>query len=200
MNRALQQSKVMRMKIGVIGSGESPKPKLAYKARRVGEEIARAGCILLTGSGLGVSYEAVKGAKEAGGFTVGFSPASGLREHEKTYGFPTELFDILVFTGFGLKGRNVLFVRTCDGVISISGRIGTLNELTIAFDEHKAIGILSGSGGVSDIFHDLAARTGKRGSRVVEDEDPRALVSKVMDTIKRRWNSRARSSRARAKD
>lgn len=116
--------KDMRINIGVVGSGESQEPSIAHKARRVGEEIARAGCILLTGSGPGVSYEAVKGAKEADGFTVGFSPASGLREHEGTYGFPTELFDILVFTGFGLKGRNVPFIRTCDGVISISGRSG----------------------------------------------------------------------------
>jgi len=73
----------MRIRVGVIGSAEGPKPRIAQNARRIGEEIAKADCILLTGSGPGVSYEAAKGTKEAGGFAVGFSPASGLREHRQ---------------------------------------------------------------------------------------------------------------------
>ena len=104
----------------------------------------------------------------------------------------------MVFTGFDLKGRNVPFIRTCDGVISISGRIGTLNELTIAFDERKTIGVLSGSGGISAVFRDIAASTRKTGPRVIENKDTRALVGQVVDTIKRPRSSCTRRIRVRA--
>jgi len=97
----------MRPKVGVIGSASRVEPRVAAKAREVGRAIAEHQAILLTGASTGLPYEAVKGAKEAGGFTVGFSPASRLQENDKRYGLPVDSFDLLVFTGFGFKGRNV---------------------------------------------------------------------------------------------
>jgi len=173
----------MRLKIGVIGSGSDVEQEIMKKSKKIGEEIARMGHILLTGSGPGLPYEAVKGAKEAGGFAIGISPASDLREHTERYKFPTEFFDVLIFTGFGPKGRNVPFIRTCDGVIVISGRIGTLNEFTIAYDEGKIIGVLKGTGGISGSIEDLVKKSGKKGGKIIYESDSKSLVRELIRSL-----------------
>ncbi len=57
---------------------------------------------------------------------------------------------MIIFTGFGYKGRNVINVRCADIVLILGGATGTLNEFTIAYDEGKIIGVLEGSGGIAD--------------------------------------------------
>ena len=174
----------MKPKIGVIGSAAGDiTEELKEKAREIGIEIARYGCILLTGATTGLSYEAVKGAKEYDGLVVGISPASNLREHVESYKLPTEHFDVIIFTGFGYKGRNVVTIRSSDGVIAISGRIGTLNELTIAYDEGKVIGVLKGSGGVCDSFEEIVKTTGKKGGVIISEEEPKTLVKKLIESL-----------------
>jgi len=174
----------MEKKIGVIGSGVKGGPsELVYKARSIGREIAACNDYLITGAGLGLPYEAVIGAKEMHGFTVGVSPAHNLKEHMEKYLFPAEHFDLLVYTGAGLKGRNVIMVRTCDAVVSISGRIGTLNELTIAYDEGKPIGLLRQTGGVSDEFEQLAERLGKMGGKIISDENPKSIIKRLTEIL-----------------
>ena len=174
----------MKAKIGVIGSAINLNSELQRKSREVGIEIAQSGGVLLTGSSPGVPYEAVKGAHETAGTVVGISPASDLREHLEKYKFPTEHFDILIFTGFGLKGRNVIFTRTCDAVVLISGRIGTLNEFTIAYDEGKTIGVLEGTGGVSGKIREIVDLSGKAGGRIVYGHEPRLLIEKVLQDLR----------------
>lgn len=175
----------MKYKIGVVGSAaDSITSDILAKAREMGREIAKNDCILVSGGGPGVPYEAIKSAKENNGFTIGFSPASDLPEHVARYKFPTEHFDVLIYTGFGLKGRNVLFVRSCDGIIAISGRVGTLNELTIAFDEGKIIGILKGVGGVCEIFEKAVKITGKKGGKIIYNYNPKSLVKHVIDNLR----------------
>jgi uncharacterized protein (TIGR00725 family) len=68
-----------------------------------------------------------------------------------------ESSDVVIYTGFGLKGRNVICVRSSDIVIIIAGSMGTLNEFTIAYDEGKIIGVLTGTGGIADWVADLVA-------------------------------------------
>ena len=63
---------------------------------------------------------------------------------------PPDAADLIIYTGFGLKGRNVVNVRSADIVIIFGGATGTLNEFTIAYDEGKVIGVLEGSGGCAD--------------------------------------------------
>lgn len=176
----------MRHKIGVIGSAEFEGVKVAAKAREVGKQIAINGCILLTGSSSGLSYEAARGAKESGGFTVGVSPASSLREHTGTYGLPTECFDLLVFTGFGFKGRNVVLVRSCDALVVVAGRMGTLNEFTIAYDEGRLIGVLSTSGGISGYLKTIVRKSAKKGPRIAYHADPAILVGQLVEALAER--------------
>jgi hypothetical protein len=175
----------MKFKIGVIGSAEGAEEKILEKARVIGREIAKYDCFLLSGGTTGVSYEAVKSAKKENGFTIGFSPAENLTEHIDYYKFPTEQFDVLITTGFGKKGRNVMFIRSCDGVIAVSGRIGTLNELTIAYDEKKIIGILTGSGGLSDSIKEIIDKSGKKGGKIIYESDPKLLVKMIVEDLKK---------------
>jgi len=174
----------MRRKIGVIGSAEFKDAKVAAKARQIGRQIAIRNFILLTGSSSGLSHEAVKGAKDSGGFTVGVSPASSLQEHVGAYGLPTEYFDLLIFTGFGFKGRNVVLVRSCDAVVVVAGRIGTLNEFTIAYDEGRPIGVLSASGGISGSLRAIVEKSAKRGPRIVHDADPALVVDRLTEAMR----------------
>lgn len=173
----------MKPKIGVIGSGVSSDESLFNKAREIGKHIAKNDCILLTGGCAGIPFEAAKSAKENGGLTIAFSPAHNIQEHKEKFKFPADS-DIFICTGFGLKGRNVPMIRSCDAVIAICGRIGTLNEITIAYDEKKVIGILEGTGGMSDKIKEIIASAGKEGGKIIYNSDTAKLVEAVLSEIK----------------
>src|SRR6266545_4624709 len=77
------------------------------------------------------------------------------RDHLARFGLPEDGADVIIYTGFGYKGRNVINVRTADIVLIVGGATGTLNEFTIAYDEGKIIGVLEGSGGVTDHIREI---------------------------------------------
>jgi uncharacterized protein (TIGR00725 family) len=167
----------MQKVVGVFGSSGAEMGKnAAAKARSLGKAIAGKGCILLTGACTGLPHEAARAAKENGGMVIGVSPAGDLQGHREQ-GYPDDCFDFIVFTGFGIKGRNVVLVRSCDAAVFMSGRTGTLNEFTIAYDEGKRIGVLAGSGGTTGMIDTIVKSAGKdTGASVVSREDPAELV------------------------
>lgn len=177
----------MKLKIGVMGSGEGESQEQKDLAKVIGEEIAFQECILITGGCGGLPHEAALTAAAEGAICLGFSPAMNLKEHVERYKFPVEPY-ILVFTGMEKKGRNIISIRSCDGVIFVGGRIGTLNEFTIAYDEAekgKVIGILEGSGGFSDELFRLAEKSGKPSkATIVRERNPVELVRNVVRTLK----------------
>lgn len=172
----------MSLKVGVMGgaSGDMAAAHLAA-AEVLGGAIARSGCVLVTGACPGLPLAAARGAKAAGGTVVGISPGLSLDEHVYKYRSPAEFHDILVFTGSGLMGREVDNIRTSDIVVIVGGRSGTLGELAIAYDEGKLIGVLTGTGGISDMVQDILAKCAKEtGARVVYDPDPERLVAALL--------------------
>lgn len=155
------------------------------KAKELGREIVRQNGVCVTGATIGVPYWAAIGAKEEGGISIGFSPASTEIAHVKTYKLPVDYFDVIVYTGFEYAGRNLLLTRASDGVIIVCGRLGTLNEFTIAFEDNKPIGVLIGTGGMADMLQDIVAK-GRRGpGKVIFDSDPRILVEKLIKIIEK---------------
>lgn len=173
----------MKIKIGVMGSASDTLPQgvshnLQSKAESLGRAIAETQkAMALTGATTGLPYIAGKSAHEAGALHIGISPAENENEHTNIYKLPTDNCDCLIFTGFGLKGRNVVLVRSCDIVLFISGSIGSLNELTIACDEGKIIGCLTGTGGVADEAKTLLEKFPKKTSAIVfQNEDPKLLI------------------------
>jgi uncharacterized protein (TIGR00725 family) len=160
---------------------------LVTKAERLAHAIAAKDVVLLSGATTGIVYVVGKTAHDAGVFHIGISPGSNEREHVQLYKLPTDACDTLIYTGFGLKGRNVVLVRSCDIALFVAGAMGSLNEFTIAHDEGKVIGCLTGTGGVSDESEYLVQRFGKRGipARVFQNEDPEKLIDDCLKAAQR---------------
>lgn len=174
-------------KIAVLGSATETEDSLhARKAFKIGEAVARRGAILLTGGCPGLPHAAAMGSASAGGTTVAISPAMDWRTHSKVLGYPVNS-QIILFTGMGSKGRNVILVRSADACIFVGGGMGTLNEFTIAYDElcpESAIGVLAGSGGFSDEYSRLADLVGHgSAARLLVHADPDMLVEKVFQHL-----------------
>lgn len=173
----------MKIKIGVMGSADEL-PDTVEKAEALGRAIAARDAILLTGATTGLVYVTGKAARDAGATHVGISPAHNAQEHVERYVLPLDACDAIIYTGFGLKGRNVVLVRSCDIVIFIAGSIGSLNEFTIAYDEGKIVGCLTGTGGVADEIERLARIFPKRTkSRIIHDDYPARLIEKCLSEV-----------------
>lgn len=171
--------------MGSAGGGFDPKTSAA--ARALGEEIARRGCVLLTGACPGLPHDAVLGARAEGGLVVGISPALSLDEHIQRYNSPYAEYDVLVFTGSGLMGREVENIRSSDIVVIVGGRSGTLGEFAIAYDEAKLIAVLVGTGGVADHIDEIVAMVRKdTGAELLFDTNPCSLVARALEAHGRR--------------
>lgn len=179
----------LKYKICVSGAAETDhccKDALEI-AKELGSEIARRGAILVTGATTGFPYWSAKGAKEAGGMSFGLSPAETEKEHVERYDLPLDYMDAIIYTGYGYSGRNLLLTRTSDAVIIGCGRIGTLNEFTIAFEDSKPIGILLDSGGTTNLIPEIlrASKRDKERTNIVFDKDPIVLLDKLFDVVKK---------------
>jgi len=178
----------IKTKIGVMGSaGGEFAAEVIDRAFRLGEEIAKHDCIIMTGACPGLPQQAVLGAQKHGGMVVGISPALGLDEHKNRYQSPYEGYDVIIFTGSGLMGREITTIRSCDIVAIVGGRSGTLGEFSIAYDEGKVIAVLEGSGGIADHVKEVIGVIGKEtGAEIVYDSDPTALVEAAVACHQRR--------------
>lgn len=177
-----------RMKIGVMGSASGPTiedPENIRKARQLGEAIARRNCILINGACPGLPDHAAEGARRAGGFVFGVSPAFSHAEHLNTYRSPIKHYDVILYSGLGLMERDIINIRSSDGIVIIGGGMGTLNEFSVAFEERKVIGVLLGTGGVADAL-DVIIRLCDRKipPSMVFDTDPRRLVDRTIRAIR----------------
>ncbi|MEK7150697.1 MAG: hypothetical protein AAB783_00655 [Patescibacteria group bacterium] len=155
------------------------------KAKEIGREIARQGGVLVNGATSGFPYWSAIGAKEEEGFTIGISPAATEKEHVEKYKLPLDYMDMIVYTGFGYSGRNLLLTRSADAVIIGCGRIGTLNEFTDSFEDGKPIGILTGTGGTTDMLKDIITASNRiaDNTKVIYESDPKILIQKLTELV-----------------
>jgi uncharacterized protein (TIGR00725 family) len=176
----------LKFKIAVSGAAETQflAPDAMKDVEALGRIIALAGMVTITGATTGAPYWAAKGAKLAGGIVVGISPAATKREHVKVYGLPTDYHDLIIYTGQGYSGRNLLFTRSADAVITVGGRIGTLNEFTDAFEDQKPQGVLTGEGGATDDIKKILEDAHRGMGRVVFESDPKTLFEKIVAMVK----------------
>lgn len=181
------ESSSPKYKICVSGAAESThcgKEALAL-AEEIGREIVRQGAVLVTGATSGIPYWAAKGAKAEGGLSIGLSPAASEVAHVKAYKLPIDYFDLIIYTGFDYSGRNLLLTRASDAVITICGRMGTLNEFTIAFEDRKPQGVLTGTGGTADALKKIIEEMHRGPGKVAYDNDPKKLVKAVIALIRK---------------
>lgn len=175
----------MKTQVGVMGSAGGPISDAELElARRLGRQIALRACTIVTGACPGLPHAAVLGAHEAGGVSLGVSPALSPEEHVQMYASPLQPYTAMVFTGSGLMGRETHNIHSSDFVLFVGGRSGTLGEFCIAYDEGKLIGILTHSGGISNEFLRIASLVKKEtGSLLIADDDPGRLVDRCLDTF-----------------
>ncbi len=180
----------MKRKIGVMGSASGPTikdPRSLEKALALGQAIADRGCICITGACPGLPDKAAEGARSAGGFVFGVSPAFSEREHTEIYGSPMAHYDMIMFSGLGLMERDIINIRSSDAVVVIGGGIGTLNEFTVAYEEKKPVGIVTGTGGISDHIKEILDFAHRQAGpdRILYDDDPRKLVDRLLEVVER---------------
>ncbi len=173
------------VKVCVSGAAETGHCGLdAYeKAKELGREIARQGAIITTGATTGFPMYSAMGAKDECGFSIGFSPATTEREHVEMYKLPLDYMDVVVYTGFGYAGRDLLLVRASDAIIIGCGRIGTINEFAVAFEDRRPIGILEGSWQTDEELQHIIEAAHRPNDKVFFDADPKRLVEKVIAQV-----------------
>ncbi len=181
-NTAGERARSPRITVGVMGSAGGHLSDTAVgMATEMGRVIAARGCVLVTGACPGLPHCAVKGAKSAGGIVVGISPALNFEEHCIKYHSPYEGYDMLVYTGSGLMGREIENIRSCDLVVFMGGRSGTLGEFAIAYDEGKVIGILQGTGGIADKMETIVGLVEKQtGAQIIYSRQPEDLLDRLI--------------------
>ena len=171
--------------VAVLGGASIYDEPQILAAYQTGQALARQGKNVLTGATTGIPYAAAMGARDAGALVVGISPAGNPVEHAKMFRKPLDQHDLIVYSGVGFEARGALIVRSAAACIFIGGEFGTLNEFTAAWMVgRKVLGVLIGSGGITDTLTTLMSRTKSTwGSEVIYDANPISLVAKVCTRI-----------------
>lgn len=198
----------LKMKIGIYGRASTKEisEEIIEKAKVIGKEIAKLDWTIITGACWEIPYEAVSAAKkyDKNAKCIGFSPAPNLEMHEE-WKMPTEGFTKINFVpeelfysikeekrkAVGLKLRNVLSVTETDAAIFINGQIGSMNEYTTAYDMGKVIGVLTGTGGITNgpiqALNDITTK--KTEAEIIFESEPVNLIQKIYTCLERRKNS-----------
>ncbi len=176
-----------QIKICVSGAAETGSCGIdaLEKAKELGREIARQGAILITGATTGFPFWTAMGAKEAGGISIGISPAAGEHEHVEVYKLPIDYLDLIIYTGFGYSGRDLLLTRCADAVICGCGRIGTIHEFTVAFEDGKPIGVFEGTWETGKEIKEIIAKGHRPNAKIVYGDDPKKLLEEVIALVKK---------------
>lgn len=138
-----------KLQIGVMGSAADQNYKQEFEqlAEAVGFEVARTGATLIFGAEKdydSLSTAACRGAKRAGGLTVGITYGKGLEIYEPNV-------DVVIASGLVRGGgRETALALSCDALIAINGGSGTLTEIAIAYQANIPVIVLEGSGGWAD--------------------------------------------------
>lgn len=159
-----------------------------HLAVRIGAAIAKHGHILTTGATVGLPFYAAKGATDAGGTSIGFSPASSVREHLRKYRLPRQYFDFVSYTGLDYVGRDAFLIQSSDAILTLGGRLGSLHEFVTALEAHKPIGVLTNSGGTADIIPSLMQVIENSVKHtIIYDEDPEKLVARMVEVLDKEY-------------
>lgn len=149
--------------MAVVGAGDADE-ELAAAAEEVGRRLAQAGAAVVCGGLGGVMEAACRGAKSAGGLTIGVLP--GRRRADAN-----RWVDVAIPTGMG-ETRNALVVLSADAVVAVGGEHGTLSEV--------AFGLKLGRPVVGLRTWRLVRGDGAADESIVPAEDPQAAVAVVL--------------------
>ena len=174
-----------KIQIGVMGSCADLKysKKIEKLAEEVGYWVAKKKATLIFGAEKdfdSLSTAACRGAKKAGGLTIGVTYGKGLDVVEKNV-------DVVIASGLERGGgRELTLVLSCDAIITISGGSGTLTEIAIAYQANIPVVVLKGTGGWSD---KLAGEylDGRERIKAETADNPKKAVDLAMRLIKSKY-------------
>lgn len=183
--------KAQRITISVSGAAELAHcgPSVIPIAKEIGREIARQGAQIITGATSGFPMYAAEGAKEAGGFSFGLSPAASKKEHLEVYRLPLKALDTVIYTGFGFPGRDLMLIRSSDAVVIGCGRIGTIHEFTVAWEANMPLGVMVGEWPTDEVIHNIINNSDRKNPNVIFEKDPKIMVEKLIAMIKKKEES-----------
>lgn len=187
------KSENLQVKIGISGAAETGHCGIdAYdKALELGCEVARQGAVLVTGATTGFPLWAAMGAKQEKGTVLGLSPANSEKEHVEVYNLPIEYHDLIIYTGLGYPGRDLIFTRSSDAMLFGCGRIGTIHEFTIAFEDRKPIGVFEGDWQTDEVIRNILQNGHRPNDHIVFDPSPKLLVEQIIRMIHKDQVNRA---------
>lgn len=160
--------KATRPIVAVVGGGLCT-PQEAVTAEAVGRLLAEAGAILICGGMGGVMAAACRGAKSAGGLTIGVLPGFNAADANPHV-------DIPIVTGMG-EARNIIIVRTASAVVAVGGEFGTLSEIAFALKLGRpVIGLRTWE----------LAREGRPAQAIVRAETPDEAVRLALSAVSNR--------------
>ncbi len=163
--------------ISVIGGSEPP-PEAEALAEQVGRELAKKGAIVACGGLTGVMEAACRGAKAAGGTTIGILPGRDSRH-------ANQWVDIPICTDIGYA-RNAIVAYTGEAVIAVDGSYGTLSEISYALRvDIPVVGLQTWS----------FSRNGELDCKMIIARDAVDAVEKALEAAKERDRSRSAQSR-----
>lgn len=172
-----------KYQIGVMGSAADLKytKKIEQLAEETGKLLAESGSIIVYGAEKdsdSLSTAAARGAKKAGGLTVGVTYGKGKEIWDKEGNT-----DVLICSGLERGGgREFVLVNSCDGIIAISGGSGTMNEMLIAYQLKIPIVVIVGTGGWADKMADRYFDNRKR-MKAVSAKSPKDAVEKILALV-----------------
>jgi uncharacterized protein (TIGR00725 family) len=180
---------MMKYKFVVSGSADTGfcSANIEETANALGREIVKHEGLVITGATTGFPYMVAKSVHKSNGVSVGISPAASFASHVRSYRLPIDVFDFIIYSGFGYSGRNLILTKSADAVIVGCGGFGTLNEFTIALEDEKPIGILTGTGGTAEeiatLLKDIKDPHHHGRGRLVFSNDPAELVRELVKFI-----------------
>ena len=153
----------MAVQIAVVGGSDATAPVVAA-AEAIGAALASAGATLVCGGLGGVMAAACRGARSAGGATIGILPGA-----DPSVANPW--VDVVIATGLG-EARNALVIGSAGAVIAVDGEYGTLSEIALA--------LRAGTPVVGVGTWSLIRPDGQPDSGIIPVEDPRQAVALAM--------------------
>lgn len=188
----------MSYKIGIFGSAEGDIEHIFDKAKELGDALVGKKTIIITGASNGLPYQVALQASKSGAELWEFSPCLNISSHRKdTPDADLSIYKKIIYISKSFKFskdlqvcrkyRNVISIANCDAGIIISGRWGTMNEFTNLYDMGKVIGILVGTGGITDEIERLNKKFAKKSSaELIFSNSPETLVKSIIKALNKR--------------
>lgn len=162
--------------VGIISSAVNIEASKLKQFEALGKTLANNNINIATGASIGIAHAIGTTAKKFGSRLIGFSPDGDSLFHSRRIdNAPVHDFDSIHFNGKGFTSRSLEFIKSVDALIMISGRMGTLSEFTIAFEEGVPTFVVKGFGGISDQIESIIKYSNK------ESNSPPNIVASIKE-------------------